>query len=188
LTQRNREQINLLLLRGNHNTDCYFLNRITFSAVGNSSILLNCSSSETGVETCTSAKPLLVKATLLFPVRITPAYVSGPQGHDTEGCFANSQEPSWAVTSAQLNLQKELGTIRGGTGFITIQNRVLGYSATCGGVLQGSGRQVLFCSPQMTVQRQPKYQIQTSIELDPVTFSVTVNQTWFCDDTDPAEP
>ena len=160
-----------------------------FIAVGNGSLPISCATDQTGTQSCKSSTPLLIKASLLSPIQITPAYARGPQGHDTKGCSADSKTPSWAVTAAQLNLGKVGGNLQSGNAFIIIRNNVLGYSASCGGTLTGAtGGQVLSCSPQTVVQRQSKYQIQTVVLFDPKTFAVTVNQTWFCDDEDSAKP
>ncbi|KAL2255979.1 hypothetical protein VTK26DRAFT_2398 [Humicola hyalothermophila] len=166
---------------------------LTFTAVGNGSVALTCAADESGVTTCQAASPpfLLVKASLDAPVQITPAYVAGPQGHDAEGCSAESEAPSWSVTAAQLNLQKSSGAVVGGNAFIIVRNNVLGFSASCGGSFQdpsGGGPQTLTCTPQTSSRRAPKYQIETTLLLDPATFDLTVSQAWFCDDGNPAAP
>lgn len=160
---------------------------LTFTAVGNGSVALNCTTGSS--TTCRATKPLLVKASLLSPVEITPAYVNGPTGHDTDGCTAQARTPAWHVTATQINLQTSEETVQSGNAFIMIRNDNLGYTASCGGTFSSAGGgQLLTCSGQTAVRRPDKYQIQSTLMFDPQTFDLTVDQTWFCDDQDPAQP
>ncbi|AEO58268.1 hypothetical protein MYCTH_101321 [Thermothelomyces thermophilus ATCC 42464] len=146
---------------------------ITFSAVGNSSVALDCNAEKSKTTTCRPTKPVLVKATLSSPVKVTPSYVSGPTGHDAEGCTAQSGKPAW----------------ESGNAFVIIRNDNLGYIASCGGPLTAdSGPQALTCTGQVPRRRPDKYQIETALSFDPDTFVLAINQTWYCDDQDPAEP
>ncbi|KAK4119005.1 hypothetical protein N657DRAFT_650692 [Parathielavia appendiculata] len=158
-------------------------NPITFTAVGNSSVPLSCTT-QSQTTTCRSSKPLLIKAGLLSPVKITPAYVSGPPGHDTERCTARSGTPAWEVVAAQVNFASTSGA------WVIIRNDVLDYTATCYGPLTGDeGPQPLTCQGQAPIYgRPPKYQINTAATFQVRSFALTVNQTWFCDDQDPAQP
>jgi hypothetical protein len=163
--------------------------RLTFSAVGNSSVALNCTTDESQTTTCHSAKPVLVKAALSSPVKITPAYVSGPPGHDAAGCTADSRAPAWEVVASQINLRKLSGLRQSGNAFVIIRNDHLGYTASCGGILSAAtGPQPLTCEGQVAYRRPDKYQIHTELSFEPDTFALGVNQTWFCDDQDPAQP
>ncbi|KAK4121473.1 hypothetical protein N657DRAFT_622752 [Parathielavia appendiculata] len=156
---------------------------ITFTAVSNSSVPLDCTT-QSQTTTCKSIKPLLMKATLLSPVKITPAYVTGPPGHDTEGCTAQSRTPAWEVVATQMNFGRTTSA------FVIVRNDGLGYSATCAGALSADleGPQLLTCQGQTAYRRPAKYQIGTTLSFNPRTFGLTVNQTWFCDDQDPAQP
>ncbi|KAG7288290.1 hypothetical protein NEMBOFW57_007821 [Staphylotrichum longicolle] len=138
---------------------------------------------------CQSTKPLLVKAALSAPVKITPGYVSGPVGHDTKGCTAQSRTPAWEVVASQINLRNVSGNVQSGNAFVIIRNDHLGYTASCGGSFSDvSGHQPLSCQGQTAFRRPDKYQIGTNLQFDPKTFALGVNQTWFCDDLDPAQP
>jgi hypothetical protein len=166
-----------------------FDRRMNFTAIGNSSVPISCSTDPSSGTTCKSTKPLLVKAELLSPVKITPAYVSGPTGHDTKGCTADSRTPAWEVEATQLNLQNGTGKIQGGNAFVIVTNDHLGYTASCGGVLTAAaGPQPLACQGQTVYQRPARYQVGTVVLFEPSTFALTVNQTWFCDDQDPSQP
>ncbi|KAK4155377.1 hypothetical protein C8A00DRAFT_42011 [Chaetomidium leptoderma] len=159
---------------------------ITFTAVGNSSVPLSCSTN--GVTSCKSTKPLLVKAALLSPVKITPAYVNGPMGHDTKGCVSST--PAWEVAASQINLRKDEGSLQSGNAFVIIRNDLLGYTASCGGTFSSAAApQPLSCEGQIARRNRPdKYQIETALLFEPSTFALTVNQTWFCDNQDPSQP
>jgi hypothetical protein len=149
---------------------------------------LNCTT-QSQTTTCKSTKPLLVKAALLSPVKITPAYVSGPPGHDAQGCTAQSRTPAWEVAASQINLRKVSSNLQAGNAFVIIRNDNLGYTASCGGTLSdAAGPQLLTCQGQTAYRRPDKYQIGTTLLFDPRSFALTVNQTWFCDDQDPAQP
>ena len=166
--------------------------RITFSAAGDGALSINCTQDQSlGIETCkpTTRAPLLIKSSLLSPVQITPAYVSGPLGHDNQGCSANSTKPSWEVGASQLNLQVVNGTVQGGTGFVQLKNNVLGYTATCSGIFAtGSGFYPLTCAAQSTYRPREKWHIQTVPEFDPKSLVLNLNETWYCDDANPAAP
>ncbi|KAK3989608.1 hypothetical protein QBC44DRAFT_342503 [Cladorrhinum sp. PSN332] len=165
---------------------------ITFAAIGDGALSINCTEDATaGIETCrpTSRAPLLIKSALLSPVEINPTYVAGPLGHDAQGCSVNSSKPSWEVGASQLNLRTNNGTVEGGTGFIQIRNNVLGYTATCNGNFASfSGFYPLQCTAQSTNRPREKYHIQTIPEFNPETLTLSLNETWYCDDANPAVP
>ncbi|KAL2167421.1 hypothetical protein VTG60DRAFT_1327 [Thermothelomyces hinnuleus] len=153
------------------------------------SVALDCTAEESKTTTCRATKPVLVKATLSSPVKVTPSYVSGPTGHDAEGCTAQSEKPAWEVMASQINLRNVSGTRQSGNAFVIIRNDNLGYIASCGGPLTAeSGPQALTCTGQVPRRRPDKYQIETALSFDPDTFVLAINQTWYCDDQDPAEP
>ncbi|KAL2173742.1 uncharacterized protein P884DRAFT_303168 [Thermothelomyces heterothallicus CBS 202.75] len=150
---------------------------------------LDCADEKSKTTTCRATKPVLVKATLSSPVKVTPSYVSGPTGHDAEGCTAQSEKPAWEVTASQINLGNVSGTRQSGNAFVIIRNDNLGYIASCGGPLTAdSGPHALTCTGQVPRRRPDKYQIETALPFDADTFVLAINQTWYCDDQDPAEP
>ncbi|KAK4167472.1 hypothetical protein QBC43DRAFT_142349 [Cladorrhinum sp. PSN259] len=165
---------------------------VRFTAIGDGALSINCTEDlSAGIETCrpTSRAPLLIKSALISPVEINPTYVVGPLGHDTQGCAVNSSTPSWEVGASELSLRTNNGTVEGGTGFIQIKNNVLGYTATCNGDFPtGSGFYPLQCFTQSTSGPREKYHIQTVPEFNPQTFTLSLNETWYCDDANPAVP
>ncbi|KAK3306381.1 uncharacterized protein B0T15DRAFT_412603 [Chaetomium strumarium] len=163
---------------------------LNFTAEGNSSIPITCSTNQSGSTACKATKPLLIQGRLLSPIKITPSSVAGPTGHDTKGCTANARTPAWEVAATQLNLQNVTGKLQGGNAFVIIRNEHLGYTASCGGVFTGgaAGPQAITCQGQTAYRRPEKYQISTVVLFEPETFALTVNQTWFCDDQDPSQP
>ncbi|SPQ23987.1 23147234-4904-4ae1-896b-19f665238165 [Thermothielavioides terrestris] len=157
---------------------------MNFTAIGNSSVPISCSTDPSSGTTCKSTKPLLVKAELLSPVKITPAYVSGPTGHDTKGCTADSRTPAWEVEATQLNLQNGTGKIQGGNAFVIVTNDHLGYTASCGGssrLLLGLSRWRARAKPSTSAQPDTNFAITatgtTNLTLDCQTFE---GGTTFC--------
>jgi hypothetical protein len=93
------------------------------------------------------------------------------------------------VVASQINLRKVSGDLQAGSAFVIIRNDGLGYTASCGGTLsEAAGQQLLTCQGQTAFRRPDRYQIGTTLLFDPKSFALTVNQTWFCDDQDPAQP
>jgi hypothetical protein len=167
-----------------------------FSAIGNSSLALSCTTNRNRPESCEPGAnpPLLVKGSLLSPIKITPSYVVGPTGHDSVGCEAASKSPSWQLGGTQYN--RRIGYSENGTATIlslslqvTITNNVTGYIAFCTGFLANSpGPLRLSCQGQEPLRRSEKYSINTDPLFEPSDETLTFNQTWFCDDTSPAAP
>ncbi|KAL1839900.1 hypothetical protein VTJ49DRAFT_1035 [Mycothermus thermophilus] len=161
---------------------------ITFTAVGDGSVALTCDAASGGT-TCRATKPAFIQASLSKPVSITPKYVSGPPNHSEPGCAATSGEATWEVMATQMTIQAPVAEYPRGSAFVIFRNDYLGYNALCTGQYTGTAQPAtLTCTGQTAVRRPEKYQIQSSALYDPVTHDLTVNQTWFCDDEDPAEP
>ncbi|KAK3395216.1 hypothetical protein B0H63DRAFT_385940 [Podospora didyma] len=169
-------------------------NRILFTAVGNYSIALTCSSSP---PTCksTSTGPALIQASLLSPVKITPAYLDGPPGHDNPGCTASSKTPAWELGNTQYNHrtiydpQGEPVGVQTQIFLQTINNATGHISACVGPLTNASVPHPLICTVQEPIrQRKDVYQSTSSVYFTPHTLVVSVNETWFCDDLDPTAP
>jgi len=168
---------------------------LNFSASGSSAIAL------TGTGELASKNPvILLRGTLSSPVSAKPAYLEGPTGHDTPGCRATSQTPSWVVTSAHFEEQDGDGISSvPQTGMsLVMTNPSNGYQVSCmadngfgggeasppiGGLLRLACAGYEFQS--FTIGR---YSLSTTASFDPATLKFTIGQTWYCDDTDPGRP
>ncbi|KAK0736512.1 hypothetical protein B0T21DRAFT_451252 [Apiosordaria backusii] len=159
---------------------------LNFAAQGEGSLPITCNG-----DACTpsTTNPVLIKSTLSSPFPLSPSTVPGPSGHDKEGCAAGSRSPSWEIFSTQLNLRNVSGKIEGGNAFIQLRNTVTDYRASCFGTLTGTAPATLQCSAQTAGRpRAPKYNINTVLTFSPGSFVLSVNETWFCDDANPAQP
>ncbi|KAL1862770.1 hypothetical protein VTK73DRAFT_6657 [Phialemonium thermophilum] len=167
---------------------------ITFVASGNASLPLRCSHDGRS-SVCNATDPvLLVKGSLQSPVAITPQYATGPLGHDAPGCSARSESPSWTLRGVYyLNQTGDGGatSLPAQNFMLQIVNPLLGYQAGCVGFLADDLAPTpvtLSCSGGADFSGRNRYQIDTTVYFQPATFSFTVNQTYYCDDVDPARP
>ncbi|KAK4238832.1 hypothetical protein C8A03DRAFT_14766 [Achaetomium macrosporum] len=155
---------------------------LTFTAVGNNSAALNYTS------------PLLVKGSLISPVAITPAYADGPKGHDSPGCTAKSEKPSWVLSLIHFTDEPGDGasTVPFQNFNLIVTNPATGYEASCmpGGSLGGTPdlSRLVCAGDEFQSSRVGLHPIITQASFDPATSVFTLNQTWFCDDTDAAKP
>lgn len=162
-----------------------------FKAVGNNSVALNCTGEADQGQTCKAVdSPLLVRATLSSPVALTPAYANGPTGHDAPGCAAAAQTPSWTLSRIYFVDQAGDGveSIPSRSFLVQVINPSIGYQASCmwGGVIEDT---TLVCNgDEFGRLGSDRYQLATSAMFDPDTHEFSVNQTWYCDDEDPAKP
>ena len=155
---------------------------MTFTAVGSNSAASNYTS------------PLLVKGSLTSSVTITPAYPEGPTGHDSPGCTARSEKPSWTLSS--VHYTDEPGDGNGTLPFqnfnVIVTNPANGYQASCmpGGSFGGppSLTRLTCAGYEFQSSLVGQYPILTTASFDPATATFSLNQTWFCDDTDAAKP
>ncbi len=168
--------------------------RIVFSATGNNSIPLSCTAKagEGGGCRTIADTPLLIRGSLLSPVKITPAYGTGPTGHDNAGCTAASETPSWIIGGTQFNqrtIYNKEGASTSQSLSVRVTNNATGYVAGCAGFLtSGPGPMHLSCQAQEPFRPAEKYRIQTDALFYPGNLSFSVHETWFCDDTNPAAP
>ncbi|KAK3375600.1 hypothetical protein B0T24DRAFT_718166 [Lasiosphaeria ovina] len=156
---------------------------IIFSAVGNTTIALDGS----------SVAPVLIRASLVAPVRVSPAAEDGPVGHDTPGCAAASKTPAWELQASQIVRRTEVGangTVQvSGNAYVAVTNLATGATAGClGNTVNYPELQILDCEVQGPYRPHQAHTIQTSMLFDPATFALTMNETWFCDDVSPAVP
>lgn len=155
---------------------------MTFTAAGNASAAVD------------STSPILIRGSLTSPVSITPVYPDGPQGHDSPGCASKSENPSWTLAAIHFTDQPgdgdDVPTYQNFNLLVT--NDATGYQASCmpGGSLGGQPdlRRLSCAGYEFQQGSVGQYPIVTQGGFDPDTFTFTLNQTWYCDDTDPAKP
>ncbi|AEO71843.1 uncharacterized protein THITE_117079 [Thermothielavioides terrestris NRRL 8126] len=155
---------------------------MTFSATGNNSAALNFTS------------PVLIRGSLTSPVAITPQYPEGPEGHDLAGCTARSEKPSWVLST--IHFTDEPGDGVTSTPFqnfnLIVTNPANGYQASCmpGGSLGGTPdlSQLVCAGSEFQSSLTGRHTITTQASFDPATMTFSLNQTWFCDDTDASKP
>jgi hypothetical protein len=141
---------------------------------------------------------VLVKASLVGPVEITPIYFEGPTGHDTPGCRANSKTPKWTISAlAYTDVNADgIDAVSQRTLSLLLVNPATGYDASCmaaanpdgtdpseGEVLTLNCAGLEFQSP--TIGR---YSTATQADFNTLTGKLSVSQTWYCDDEDPGRP
>lgn len=152
---------------------------------------INCTAQAEDGQACEAvASPLLVKGSLLSPVAVTPVYAEGPPGHDSTGCMAAAENPSWILSLMYYQAQEGDGinTVSSRSFNLQIINPAIGYQAGCmsGGEPDDP---VLVCAGQEFGELgTDRYHMATSATFDPDTLEFNVNQTWYCDDVDPAKP
>ncbi|KAK4152588.1 hypothetical protein C8A00DRAFT_44343 [Chaetomidium leptoderma] len=155
---------------------------LTFTATGNSSAAAGYTS------------PLLVRGSLTAPVAITPVYAEGPTGHDSAGCTARSEEASWVLSA--IHYTDEPASGEGTVPFVNfnvlVTNPANGYQASCmpgGSFGDKPDLSRLVCAgEEFQSSKVGQYPIATEASFDPATTTFSLNQTWFCDDTDAAKP
>lgn len=139
------------------------------------------------VKDCKSTSPsLLIKATLQAPVKLTPHYTDGVTGHNNPGCRSN---PEWIISG--ISYLNQTGNGASSATFenlnLAIANPAIGYQASCVLTAGRDGR--LRCSGSEFGRLKPdRYVVETSASLNLFTFEFSLNQTWYCDENDPATP
>lgn len=142
--------------------------------------------------------PLLVKGSLLLPVAIKPAYANGPIGHATPGCTAASQNPSWTLSEIYFFDQAGNDSVNS-TAWqnfnLLVTNPAINYEVNC---IPGGPADTVTSLPstvnlgcaggEFQSAEVDTYQLSTSASFDITTFDFTLNQTWYCDDTDQGKP
>ncbi len=154
---------------------------MTFTATGNSSAAVGYTS------------PLLVRGSLTSPVAVTPAYPIGPTGHDLAGCTAQSEKPAWVISLVHYTSEPGYGDDVPFLNFnALVTNPANGYQASCmpgGSFGDKPDLSRLTCAGvEFQSSRVGSYPIVTQGSFDIATATFSLNQTWFCDDTDAAKP
>ncbi|KAM7195842.1 hypothetical protein V8F33_006491 [Rhypophila sp. PSN 637] len=139
------------------------------------------------IKSCKSASPaLLIKGSLESPVKITPHYTDGVTGHNKPNCRT---DPGWVISG--ISYLNQTGNGASSATWenlnLVIDNPAIGYQASC--VLTAGNDNRLRCSGQEFGRLKPdRYVVETFAKLDLFTFEFAVNQTWYCDESDPATP
>ncbi|KAK4165465.1 hypothetical protein QBC43DRAFT_208397 [Cladorrhinum sp. PSN259] len=137
--------------------------------------------------------PILIKGSLFEPVTITPVYAPGPTAHNKLGCLASSEKPSWTLSHILYSdsVGDGLESVSSRVFNLFLVNDVTGYEASCmhGSLTNEIGPTTLVCAGTEFQESAPnRYAINTIANLDPETFLFSFNQTWYCDDHNPAKP
>lgn len=125
---------------------------------------------------------------------ITPVYADGPTGHDLAGCTARSEKPSWVVSS--IHYTNEPGDGVSTTPFVNfnaiVTNPANGYQASCmpaGSFGEKTDLSRLMCAgTEFQSFSVGQFPINSQASFDPETGTFSLNQTWYCDDSDAAKP
>ncbi len=124
-------------------------------------------------------------------MQITPVYAEGPPQHASADC-ASPKSLTWEVTGTQF-VRRASGSKDGPVRFqslvVGITNDVTGHTSSCSTSLTGDpGLQRMSCFGQEANRPRERYHIQTEAFFDITTHFITINETWFCDSSDPAAP
>jgi len=87
------------------------------------------------------------------------------------------------------SVQSKNGTTKFQSLVVQVTNDITGATASCSGTFSGdSGPQSMTCFAQGATRPREKYHIQTEASYDTTSLIFTINETWFCDNSDPAAP
>ncbi|KAK3985429.1 hypothetical protein QBC44DRAFT_374158 [Cladorrhinum sp. PSN332] len=162
---------------------------LKFAAAGENTVNLDTSSDIYTSE----ITPLLIKGRLSEPVAITPVYAPGPTAHNKLGCLDSSQKPSWTLSHVWYSdsVGDGLESVSSRIFNLLLVNDATGYEASCmhGSLTNDVGPTTLLCAGSEFQDQYPnRYAISTVGSFDPETYVFSVNQTWYCDDHNPAKP
>jgi len=168
-------------------------NSFMFWAIGNGSVPLDHAEGK-----YTAKNPqVLIKGNLIAPVQITPIYFEGPTGHDAPGCSAGSKTPNWKISAVAYSDQTgdNINSIEQRSISFLVTNPATGYDASCMTSVTPDGAQpredilTLTCAGlEFQSPTIGKYSTSTLATFNVLTSTVSINQTWYCDDTDPGRP
>jgi hypothetical protein len=179
------------------------MTRTAFQASKHISMPFNCT--DTDGHTVCLANQVFVRTGILNPVSIEPPFYSLPANLSVQGCTAASLQPSWVIN--KLHFEQTRFALRIGdravpdfqnTGArnnsmeLEIQNTANKYTESCiitDPVLNSINDTTkwLRCSSSNGTGNT-QYAIETYVQVNVTDGSVKVNQTWFCDDTNPTSP
>ncbi|KAK1751131.1 hypothetical protein QBC47DRAFT_464326 [Echria macrotheca] len=143
-----------------------------------------------------------VKGQLQEPAQYDPVDVPPPPGASKAGCTASSLAPQWVVRSFRYEERRRYRSEAANTTVtpptewkykykpgITISldllNKANDYAVSCSLVVPENTTSWQRCFPDTG---RAQYYIETYVRFDPATAQLSVNQTWFCSDTDPSQP
>ncbi len=134
-----------------------------------------------------------MRGSLTAPVAITPVYPNGPTGHDLAGCTVQSVKPAWVISLVHYTSEPGDGEDAPFLNFnALVTNSANGYQASCmpgGSFGDKPDLSRLTCAGvEFQNSNVGSYPIVTQASFDIATATFSLNQTWFCDDTDAAKP
>ncbi|KAH9893004.1 hypothetical protein F4778DRAFT_749167 [Xylariomycetidae sp. FL2044] len=157
-------------------------------------------------ETNNNNTDLLVRATLIAPISITPTFFESSsstpssyvdtyfiRGHDTPGCRERSKHPQWRVEgfaphnlAASLGRNPVLGTpvcTQWNLIPLTLVNLANGVATSCTEYYMGGA--CSFRAPDTGFWVDAR---DIEVHFDPLEMKLNITSSWYCDDEDPAEP
>ncbi|KAK3382679.1 hypothetical protein B0T24DRAFT_20325 [Lasiosphaeria ovina] len=136
---------------------------------------------------CRTTK-VVVRGELLRSLKLTPSFFPAPPNADTKGCTANSAAPAWVISRF---LYTEISSILifngaqlGGTADVAktleveLRNTANNFTESCR--LGSEGGRCLNGNYPAEGQRS----IETHVRFNLAESNVSVNQTWYCNDTE----
>ncbi|KAI0186391.1 hypothetical protein EV127DRAFT_346213 [Xylaria flabelliformis] len=186
---------------------------VEFVGIGSKEIALACESSE-----CTSTDPIRIPTKLLEPIELLPYIPPAPPGHDSPGCGSRSKSPTWTISGFEWRTGGRNYTwqswVSSGTGIVGVGmvNRATQQTFSC--IWHGQGQETsnvtvtnppsgtlpfpldpgpawYRCNTSSLNENQNRthnYEVETVVRLISTEERLLVNQTWYCDDEDPASP
>ena len=130
----------------------------------------------------------------MAPVELSPAYAEGPAGHNKAGCSAVSEKPKWTLGTVIFLNETGDGDAAVATHSIQFQliNQANGYVAGCLNYFDVPANEdpavVINCGGGADFARRNRYSIRTQTVFYPRSRTLTINETWYCDDVDAAKP
>ena len=144
-----------------------------------------------------------VKGQLQEPAQYDPVDVPPPPGASKPGCTASSLAPQWVIRSFRYEERRnwrsqaanatpppaltEWKYQQQATLSLDLLNKANDYAVSCRVLLQLDSNKNNWqrCFPDTG---RAQYYVETYVRFHPTTAELSVNQTWFCSDTDQSQP
>lgn len=136
-----------------------------------------------------------VKGELYQPVSLIPQPIPPPPGANRPGCTSTSVPPNWSITKFRYD------EIRSRGGYpadpwsapsraiqFAVDNPAINFTQECRITIPSTANLTtdwFRCYSDPGLIQHP---IQTYVHLNPATGEISLNQTWYCADTDPSSP
>ncbi|KAK5658126.1 hypothetical protein OQA88_2682 [Cercophora sp. LCS_1] len=144
----------------------------------------------------------VARGQLQRPAQFDPLPVPPPPGADRVGCTTTSQSPKWVVHSFRFEEKRTLRTTYQtpappvsawpgapkNTLSLQLRNRANDYTVACQLDVANedlAAKKWLRCFPDTG---RAQHFIETYVQFDLPTAQLRINQTWYCNDTDPSRP